>query len=87
MSDDNIISLTHSRQKPAEVNAMAVERATDLLEVAKDGTLSGFIAIGETPDGLLYESSTQLHDLPLLLTGLEIAKARILAALLEYSDD
>ena len=79
MSDVKVLRLA---EEAAVLNENAVQRCKELLKSAKAGELRGFIVVGETPSGELFEGGSELYDLPLLMMGLEMAKQRLLDAVL-----
>ena len=82
MTDENkILSLTPAPEEEAvEPNALAIERAEQLLADTKTGYVQGFVVVGETSDNELFEGGASVFDLPLIYLGLDMAKARLLAA-------
>lgn len=82
MDKNKVVTLQQADKAPAP-NALTVERAEELVEAAKEGTLQGFVVIGETANGELFEGGTELLDPPLIFTGLELAKFRLLELLME----
>jgi hypothetical protein len=78
MDDSKVISLAPVGERSIEPNALAVERAEQLLKDAKSGAIQGFIVVGETKDGALYEGGASVFDLPLVYLGLQMAQSRLL---------
>ena len=79
MSDVKVLRLA---EEAATVNEITVQRCKELLKSAKAGELRGFIVVGETPSGELFEGGSELYDLPLLMMGLEMAKQLLHEAVL-----
>jgi len=64
-----------------EPNALTVQRVEELLVLAKEGELQGFVIVGETNEGHLFEGGAEIYDVPLAVLGLELAKRRLLDAM------
>ena len=77
--DDKVIKLQDASGVKAAPNEVAIQRAEELLQLAKDGELRGFIVIGETVDDALFEGGAQIFNLPLIVLGLNMAMARLVA--------
>ena len=78
MEEKKVVRLQDASDTKSVPNEHTIQRARELLELAKDGELRGFIIVGETRDGALFEGGAEVYDLPLVLTGLELAKVRLM---------
>ena len=78
MDEKKVVRLQDASDTKSVPNELTIQRAKELLELAKDGELRGFLIVGETRDGALFEGGAEIYDLPLVMLGLELAKARLL---------
>ena len=86
MEETKVVRLQDASDTKSVPNELTIQRARELLQLAKEGELRGFIIIGETCDGALFEGGAEVYDVPLALTGLELAKVRLLDALLNGNE-
>lgn len=80
--DQKVVSLSSVDATPGP-NGLVIERIKQLLESAESGELQGFLIVGETYEGNLYEGGSEINDLPLIMLGVKLAEARLTQAALE----
>jgi len=80
--DNKVVTLSSVDEKLGP-NPVTVERIKEMLASAEEGELQGFVVVGETRDGNLFEGGTEINDLPLLVLGINMAQARLVGAALE----
>jgi hypothetical protein len=86
MEEVKVVRLQDASDVKAAPNELTIQRAKELLQLAKDGELRGFIIVGETSDGALFEGGAEIYDLPLCMLGLELAKTRLLGVAMNQED-
>jgi hypothetical protein len=86
MEETKVVRLQDASDTKSVPNELTIQRAKELLELAKEGELRGFIIVGETRDGALFEGGAEIYDLPLVLTGLELAKVRLLNVMINGNE-
>lgn len=86
MEEKKVVRLQDASGAKLAPNELTIQRAKELLRLAKDGELRGFIIVGETADGALFEGGAEIYDLPLCMLGLEMAKARLLGVAINGND-
>lgn len=84
--EEKVVRLQDASDVKSAPNELTIQRAKELLELAKEGELRGFIIVGETRDGALFEGGAEIYDLPLVLTGLELAKVRLLNVMINGNE-
>lgn len=82
----NVITLKDASSEAKKPNQLTIDRCKELLEAAESGDLQGFVAVGETANGELVQSGSDLFDLPLINIGLDMAKARIIGVTLHGAE-
>ena len=82
MEEQKVVSLQDASDVKSAPNELTIQRAKELLQLAKDGELRGFLIVGETRDGALFEGGAEIYDLPLVLAGVKMAETRLVHAMI-----